>query len=330
MDFSLIVPCYNEEGNLPVFFSTLTGCFDMTGLSYEMIFVNDGSKDSTPEILRDFTRRHSDVKVISFSRNFGKEAAIYAGLGRASGDVCCIIDSDMQQDPGTALEMYQYLIEHPEYDCVAACQENRKESAMLRHWKKKFYNIFKRIHSGDVIANASDFRVFRRNVAEALLSMPEYYRFSKGMFAWVGFSTYAFPYTPSPRFAGDTKWRVRDLFSYAFNGLISFTTFPLKIATYIGFFSALAAGIYLIVVILEKAIAHTPVPGYPTLVGLILLIGGIQLLVLGIMGEYIARDYIEGKHRPIFVEKEYLASPPKVSPDGEDEESVPPVPKPPR
>lgn len=331
MDFSLIIPCYNEEENLPYFFSTLTECFDMSGLDYEMIFVNDGSTDGSSKILRDFPREHAGVKVIGFSRNFGKEAAIYAGLGRAEGDAVCIIDSDMQQDPATALEMYRFLMEHPDYDCVAACQETRKESAMLRHWKKRFYKIFQRLHSGEVIEDASDFRVFRRSVVDALLSMPEYYRFSKGLFAWVGFNTYPYPYTPSPRFAGNTKWRVRDLFKYALNGLISFTTFPLRIAAYLGFIAALVAGIYLVVIVCEKIFAHTPVPGYPTLVGLILLIGGIQLLVLGIMGEYLARDYIEGKHRPIFIEKEYLSSPPeKDDKAAKSAIPAPPMPRPPR
>lgn len=308
MDFSLIVPCYNEADNLPLFFSTATACLDASELSYEIVFVNDGSSDGSERLLREFAEQHDDIKVICFSRNFGKEPAIYAGLKHAEGDVLCIIDADMQQEPATALEMYRQLTSHPDYDCVAAVQVQRREGFMVRHLKKHFYRILQRANGDGVIPNASDFRVFKRIVGEALLQMPEYHRFSKGMFAWVGFRTLEFPYTPNPRHAGESKWRVRDLFAYALEGIISFTTLPLTMAAYLGFAASIIAMIYLVRVLLEKLIRGIPVPGYPTLVSIILLLGGLQLFVLGVMGEYLGRDYIEGKHRPVYIERDYLTS----------------------
>jgi glycosyltransferase involved in cell wall biosynthesis len=308
MDLSLVVPCYNEEANLPMFFTHATDVFDAAGIQYEFVFIDDGSTDRTERVLRDFTWLHENVKVVCFSRNFGKESAIYAGLEHATGEAICIIDADLQQDPATALEMYRVLMENPNADCVAAVQTERKEGVLLRWLKRRFYAIFRHVSNGRSIPDASDFRVFRHAVGQALLKMPEYYRFSKGLFAWVGFNTVEFPYSPAERHSGKTKWSTHELFSYAINGITSFTTFPLTVATYIGFFASLGSLIYLIVVLLEKLIMDIPVPGYPTLVSLILLLGGLQLFVLGIMGVYLGRDYIEGKRRPIYIERDYVTS----------------------
>jgi len=301
LDFSLIIPCFNEEESLPAFFKTATQVFDSSDLSYEFIFVDDGSRDKTFELLSSFAENHDNITVVSFSRNFGKEAALYAGMEHATGDCLGLIDADMQQDPQTALDMYRFLIEHQEYDLIAACQEHRHENFILRFFKKTFYRLFNRVGDIDLIVDASDFRIMRAHVARAVLNMPEYFRFSKGLFAWVGFKTYAYPYTPNPRLAGTTKWSLFKLFRYAFDGLISFTTSPLRIAAYFGLVAFCASGIYLLSVLYEYCVRGIDVPGFPTIVGLVALFGGLQLSVLGIIGEYLGRAYLEGKHRPLYI-----------------------------
>lgn len=309
MDLSFIIPCYNEEGSLPEFIRATSACLDPTGIAYEFVFIDDGSSDGTLGVLRNASANPpAPMTIVSFSRNFGKEAGIYAGLEHAKGDCLCVIDADMQQDPKLALEMYRKLQEDDEYDCVAACQTNRKENAFIRGCKRTFYHMFTKVGNLQAYENASDFRVFRRNVADALLSMPEYFRFSKGLFAWVGFKTYPYPYTPNERFAGKSKWTFWALVRYALDGLVSFSTTPLKIATYMGLFSSLAALVYIIAVIIERYTRGIDVAGYPTIVSLILIFGGLQLFVLGIIGEYLARDYIEGKKRPIYIAREVIST----------------------
>jgi glycosyltransferase involved in cell wall biosynthesis len=306
LDFSLIIPCYNEEESLPAFFEAAVRTLDQPGLSYELIFVDDGSRDRTFKLLETFAQDHENVTVVSFSRNFGKEAALYAGMERACGDCVGLIDADMQQDPQTALDMYRFLIAHEEYDLIAARQERRRESPVLKFFKRTFYRLFNRVGDIDLIADASDFRVMRICVTQAVLDMPEYFRFSKGLFAWVGFKTYAYPYTPNKRYGGKTKWSFFKLFRYAFDGLISFTTSPLRLAAYFGILAFLASGLYLLSVLYEYCVYGIDVPGYPTTVGLIALFGGLQLSVLGIIGEYLGRAYIEGKHRPLYIARNVI------------------------
>lgn len=312
-DLSLIVPCHNEAGNVRLFFETAHTCFKEAGISLELVFIDDGSTDGTMGVLRSIVeeqRGKCAVQVIRFSRNFGKESGLYAGLQAVRGHMVGIIDADLQQDPAMALQMYRYLIEHPGTDVVAAYQEERNEGAMLKWFKRSFYRTFNAASDEiDIPPNMSDFRVFRRDVVQALLSMPEYFRFSKGLFAWVGFNTYAMPYTANARQSGTSNWSFWKLMKYAMSGILAFTTWPLKVAKYIGFVSSVGALIYLLyVVIFDYFIAGVGVPGYPTLVCLILLFGGLQLLVLGIMGEYMAREYIEGKRRPIYIAKEHLST----------------------
>lgn len=311
-DLTLVVPCYNEVDNIPLFYRTATECFDEAGVALEIVFVNDGSQDGTAALLRrivEQARGKHAVQAITFSRNFGKEAALYAGLETVNGKCVCFIDADMQQTPQDALRMYKLLQEHPEHDCVAACQVDRKEGFVLKLFKQAFYRTFNGISDDIAIpANVSDFRVFRRSVADALLKLPEKERFSKGLFAWVGFSTLEVPYEPEERASGKSKWSFRKLFHYAMTGIVGFTTWPLKIAIYLGLLSSVGAVAYLIVVLGEYALRGNDVPGYPTLACLILLFGGLQLFVLGIIGEYLARDYIENKHRPIYLAKERLTS----------------------
>ena len=307
MDLSVIIPCYEEHECLPLLFDRITEALGTTGLSYELVFVNDGSRDQTWQLIDEFARSGRAPRVVG---NFGKEAALLAGLSHATGEVVGIMDADLQQEPETLLAMYQELICRPEADCVAAYQSTRHEGALKALLKRAFYRVFKGITQGTsgMIAGASDFRVFRRCVAEALLSMPEYHRFSKGLFAWVGFETIPFAYEPSPRAGGTTKWSLRKLMAYAIEGILSFSTAPLKLATLVGSLSSLAAVAYFFVVVWETLATDRVPSGYPTIVCLILLLGGLTLLTLGIIGEYVARIYLEGKHRPAYIAKRVITA----------------------
>jgi len=311
MDLSFIVPCYNEELCLEAFHTAATEAFASAGItSYELLFIDDGSSDGTLRVIKGLAARDPHISFVSFSRNFGKESAIFAGLEHASGDTLCIIDADLQQLPSTALDMYRYLLDHPEYDVVAAYQQERHENRFMRFCKRRFYRMFN--HSGEmeIPLDMSDFRVFRRSVAVALQSLPETMRFSKGLFAWVGFNTYAYPYVASERTAGSSKWSFRKLMAYALDGIISFSTMPLRFAIYIGVLMALIALVYLIYNLIEVLVRGIITPGFPTLICVVLLLGGLILSVLGIIGEYIARIYLEGKHRPIYLAREtHLAAP---------------------
>lgn len=307
MKLSLIVPCYNEEDNVEAFYEATRQAFAHKEFSYEIIFVNDGSKDLTQKKLQTiYEKKEENIVVVNFSRNFGKEAAIYAGFQKSSGDLVTIIDADLQQRPEIVLDMMEILDRDESIDCVAAYQEKRNEGKMISFLKKMFYKMINKTTEIEFHEGASDFRTFRRNMVNAILNLPEYYRFSKGIFSWIGFNTYYIPYTAEERNAGTSKWSVRKLFKYAMEGFISFTTFPLKIATGIGVFTSFCAIVYLIVVVIQKLCFGNPVPGYPTIVVLILLLGGIQLIILGIMGEYIARMYVQEKNRPIYIERETL------------------------
>lgn len=304
MKLSLVVPCYNEEGNVKKFFDSVNMAFENKIQDYEFIFVNDGSKDNTQQKLKELlSESDNTIKIVDFSRNFGKEAAIFAGLQNSEGDLVTIIDADLQQRPEIVVNMVSFLEEHTEYDCVAAFQGKRIEGKAMSFVKNLFYKLINHISEIDFKSGASDFRTFRRSMANAILSMPEYFRFSKGIFSWVGFETYYMPYIVEERYSGETKWSVGKLIKYAIEGFISFTTFPLKVATFLGLFTSFIAIVYLLVVILQKLFWGINIPGYATIICLILLLGGIQLLVLGIIGEYLSRMYIQGKNRPVYVIK---------------------------
>ena len=311
-DLTLVVPCYNEADNIPLFYKTATECFEQAGVGIEIVFVNDGSQDGTAQLLRrvvESARGKHAVQAIDFSRNFGKESALYAGMQAARGNNICLIDADMQQTPHDALRMYHLLMENADIDCVAACQVDRKEGFVLKLFKRAFYRTFNGMADDiSIPANVSDFRVFRHAVADALLSLPEGQRFSKGLFAWVGFKTLEVPYEPDARANGESKWSVKSLFHYAANGILGFTTWPLKVAVWIGLVASLGGFVYLLWIIFEYALRGTDVPGFPTLACLILLFGGLQLTVLGVIGEYLSRSYIEGKHRPLYIAKEHLTN----------------------
>lgn len=305
---SFIVPSFNEAPNLVAFYTEFSRVFSQSDYDWELIFVDDGSTDESFIILSDLSLKSPGITAIQFSRNFGKEAAIWAGLNTAKGDLVGIIDADLQQPPCDALAMVDLLVSNPEYDCVAAYQEKRNEGGISASIKNCFYKIMSKMCSMDMIQNASDFRVFRRSVADAILSLPESQRFTKGIFAWIGFETLPYPYTPQDRVAGESKWSFRKLVAYAAEGILSFSTAPLKVATVLGLATSFFALIYCVAVLLRTLIFGIDVPGYATTIGVVLLLGGIQLMVLGAIGEYLARDYIQGKQRPIFIEKKRVCS----------------------
>ncbi len=309
MKLSLVVPCYNEAENVAAFEQAVLDAFSGCGYRYEIIFVDDGSKDATLHNLRKIcAQARCPIKVVSFSRNFGKEAAIYAGMEHAEGEYTCLIDADLQQRPEIAREMVEILDTQPEYDMVAAYQDRRNEGKVLSFFKKHFYSIINKLSTVKLKSDASDFRTFRRSVRESILKLGEYHRFSKGIFAWVGYNTCFIPYTACQRHAGTTKWSFRKLLRYAIEGIVGYSTAPLRLATYIGSFTALCAAIYLLIVVLQKLIWGIPVPGYATIIVLILLLGGVQLLCIGIIGAYVGRIFEQSKHRPIYVAKEILVS----------------------
>ena len=308
MKLSLVVPCYNEEANVERFFSEVNRVFKGKADDYEFVFVNDGSTDGTYRELKKIYEENgaSPVQILTFSRNFGKEAAIYAGLSYAKGDLICIIDADLQQRPEVVLEMLDEMEQDETLDCVAAYQANRKESKTMKGLKYSFYKLINKVADVDFVNGASDFRLIKRTMADAILRMTEYHRFSKGIFSWVGFNTKYIPYTVEERQFGETKWSYGKLFKYAFDGIISFSTFPLKLATGVGLVTSVASIIYLIAVVLQKLIWGIDVPGYATIVVLVLFLGGMQLFCLGILGEYISKIYLQVKNRPIYILKEHL------------------------
>lgn len=311
MLLSLVVPCYNEEKNVEPLLLACQQAFQDKIPSYEIIFINDGSRDGTFSALQDLYARYQDtvqLKILNFSRNFGKEAAMFAGLEHAAGDYTAIIDADLQQDPALVAEMVEFLELNEAYDCVTAYQKERIEGRMMGCFKSLFYKFVNRVCDVEFYAGASDFRTMRRPVVDAILRMREYHRFSKGIFSWVGFETHYMPYVAARRHTGRSSWSFKKLLKYAFEGFLSFTTFPLKIASYLGFGASFSALIYLIVVVVQKLFWGITVPGYPTIVALILLLGGLQLQILGVIGEYLARTYIEGKKRPIYLLKSYLSN----------------------
>ena len=307
MKLSLIIPCYNEAENVRAFHDATLQAFAGCRYDYELIFVDDGSRDATLYNLKKlYAEQKIPMKVISLSRNFGKESAIYAGLEHASGQYISLIDADLQQRPEIVLDMVSFLDENMDYDMVAAYQDRRGEGKVLSFFKKRFYSLINKLSDTPLHNDASDFRTFRRGVAESILSLGEYHRFSKGIFAWVGYKTHFIPYTASKRANGATKWSFRKLVNYAVDGIIGFSTRPLRLATYLGSMTAVAALVYLLVVVLQKLIIGIDVPGFATIIVLILLLGGMQLFCIGIIGEYVGRTFEQSKNRPIYLAKEKL------------------------
>ena len=307
MKLSLVVPCFNEAENVAAFQEAVIGAFEGCGYDYELIFVDDGSRDATLHNLKKLHAAQAcPVKVVSFSRNFGKESAIYAGMEQAEGDYVSLIDADLQQRPEIVRDMVKILEEQPEYEVVAAYQDRRGEGKVLSFFKKSFYNLINRLSTVKLKADASDFRTFRRSVRDSILALGEYHRFSKGIFAWVGYDTCFIPYTACERHAGTTKWSFRKLLNYAIEGIIGYSTAPLRLATYLGTFSGVAAFLYMIVVILQKLIWGINIPGYASVIVLLLFFSALQLFCIGIIGEYVGRTFEQSKNRPVFIAREIL------------------------
>ena len=286
-------------------FTKVNETFEGRLSDYEFVFVNDGSYDNTPAVLKELVNNADHpVTVVNFSRNFGKESAILAGLHQATGDYISLIDGDLQQNPSFVLDMVSHLEENEDCDCVCAYQENRKESPAMVFLKDGFYKIINRISETTFVSGASDFRTFRRNVAEAVMDLSEYRRFSKGLFSWVGFNTYYMPYTVEERLSGSSKWNVLKLFKYAFDGIIAFTTKPLKLATFAGLGTFTGAGVYALL----KAVLKKGLEPYEKLIAVILAVSGMQLTATGIASEYLARTYDQVKGRPVYIAKSVLTN----------------------
>lgn len=309
MKLSLIIPCYNEEKNISLFYNEVSKIFKDKKISLELIFINDGSSDDTiDELIKISKIKDFTIKIIDFSRNFGKEAGMYAGFKHATGDYICVIDADLQQPPALVLKMLNILEENEKYDVVAAYQTKRQDPFLKKHLSNVFYKVINKLTEIEFKSGASDFRLFRKSVVSSILDIKEYYRFSKGIFSWIGYNTYYMEYKPSPRANGTTKWSLKKLFKYAFNGILSYTTFPIKIATIVGGILSFLSFVYLLITIIQKLCFGIAVEGYASLLGVSLLLGGIQLLFLGIIGEYIARIYIETKERPIYIAKRVISN----------------------
>ncbi len=305
MKLSLVVPCYNEEDVIYDFYKEVKRVFENKVKSYEIVFVNDGSKDKTQDILKAIHKISDNVKVVNFSRNFGKEAAMYAGLKNSCGDYTCVIDADLQQRPEVVLEMMDILDSDAAVDCVAAYQDKRKEGKMLTFFKDSFYKLMNFISEVEFYQGASDFRMMRRPMVEAVVEMTEYHRFSKGLFSFVGFNTKYIPYEVQARAAGESKWSFSKLFIYAVEGIVGYTTAPLKLASFAGVGLVVISILYLIISLIVGAVTAKLTVAV-AIITLILFVGGLQLLFIGIIGEYLARDYMQGKNRPIYITKEFL------------------------
>lgn len=301
---SIIVPCYNEEESIPLFYDAINEVIKTMKVKFELLFINDGSSDKTLNVLRDLSKKDKQVRYISFSRNFGKEAAILAGLEHAKGDYVATMDVDLQGPPTLLPEMYQ-IIKEEDYDCVATRSVSRNGYSRLRkRLTKWYYKIINKISKTEIVDGARDFRLMTRQMIDAILSVKEYNRYSKGIFSWVGFNTKWLTFENQERVAGTTKWNFWKLFSYSLESIVGFSTVPLSIAALAGIIFCLIAFIMIIVIIVKTLVFGDPVAGWPSLVCIIFLVSGVQLFCLGIIGQYLAKTYLEVKNRPVYIVKE--------------------------
>ena len=306
MKLSLVIPCYNEENNVARFYEETEKAFAEADFDWEYVFVNDGSRDGTLAALKQLhATKDGNFRIVSFARNFGKESAIFAGLSNATGELTCIIDADLQQRPEVVLQMVQILEADPEIDCVAAFQQERKESKVLSWFKDKFYKVINAMTTVPFTNGASDFRTFRAPMREAILQMKEYHRFSKGIFSWVGFNVKFIPYEVMQRESGESKWSFIKLFKYAIEGIVAFTTTPLSFATVLGTLSTAGACIYYLVAFI-LALCGYGRSAYGLLTATMFFVGGLIMLCIGIVGMYLSRIYTQVKKRPIYLVKEIL------------------------
>lgn len=302
---SVVVPCYNEEESLPLFYRKINDIAEeMKEQEFEFLFINDGSRDATLEILKELHRKDKRVRFCSFSRNFGKEAGIYAGLQYAKGDYVVLLDADLQHPPEYIPKMYK-IITMESYDSVAMKRVNRKGEKKVRSFfSAAFYKVINKISQTNIDEGATDYRMMSRQMVDAVLAMKEYHRFTKGIFSWVGFETKWLEYENVERQAGETKWSFVGLMKYSLEGIFAFSTTPLALSSVMGLLFCVLAFLTGLIVVIKTLIWGDPVAGFPTLICVILLIGGIQLLVIGIQGQYLAKAYMEIKERPVFLIKE--------------------------
>ena len=302
---SIAVPCYNEEPALEPFFAAVSAVAEqMPEVAFEFLFIDDGSRDRTLEKMQELAQRDSRVKYISFSRNFGKEAGIYAGLENATGDYVVVMDADLQDPPALLPEMYRSIKEEG-YDCVGSRRVTRKGEPPIRSlFARLFYKLINRMSNAEIVDGARDFQMMSRQVVEAILSMGEYNRFSKGIFGWIGFKKKWLEYENIERVAGETKWSFWQLVHYSFEGIVNFSNAPLMFSSYFGLLLTVVAFIAIIFIVVRALIFGDPVAGWPSTVCIITFIGGIQLFCMGIMGQYISKTYMEVKNRPHYIIRE--------------------------
>ena len=304
MKIALIVPCYNEQEALPIFYREMSKIMKEIDCQYELIFVNDGSKDNTLSILKELAEKDENVTYLSFSRNFGKEAAMYAGFCNADADYVAVMDADMQDPPALLPEMVK-ILESGEYDSVATRRVSRDGEPPIRSWfARKFYQLINKISDADIVDGAREFRLMKRGMVESIVAMGEYNRFSKGIFGWIGFKTYWLPFKNVERVAGETKWNFWKLFKYAIDGIINFSEAPLSIASWTGIGMTFVSFIIMLIIIVRRLCFGDPVAGWASTMCVIIFIGAIQLFCMGIMGQYIAKTYNETKHRPHYIVSE--------------------------
>lgn len=302
---SVIVPCYNEEEAIPFFYRKIAMVTeDMSDYDFEIIFVNDGSYDSTLDVIHKLADEDTRVKYLDFSRNFGKEAAIYAGLSHATGDYGVIMDADLQDPPELLPEMMNY-IKNEGYDSVATRRVTRKgEPAVRSFFARRFYHLINKLSKTEIVDGARDYRLMNRKFIDAILELSEYNRFSKGLFGWVGFKTKWIEFENVNRIAGETKWSFWKLFLYSIEGIIGFSTLPLAVAAFLGILFCIVAFIFIIVIIVRTLVFGDPTSGWPSLACIILLVSGVQLFCMGILGAYLSKTYLEVKNRPIYICKD--------------------------
>ncbi len=301
---SLVVPCYNEEDALPPFYEEACRVLASMDIDAEFVFIDDGSKDKTLEILRSLAAKDPRVHYVSFSRNFGKEAAMFAGLEHAKGDYVATLDADLQDPPSLLPEMLQALKEE-DYDCAGTRRVTRKGEPPIRSFfARRFYSIMRKLSNIEVVDGARDYRLMTRQFVDAVLSLGEVNRFSKGIFPWVGFKTKWFEYENIERVAGETKWSFWKLFIYSLDGMTAFSTKPLAIASVAGILIAFLAVVFIVLIVVRKILYGDPVAGWASTICIILFCSGLQLMATGILGQYLAKTYLEGKQRPIYITKE--------------------------
>lgn len=299
---SIIVPCYNEEESIPLFYEEAVRVEkQMSDFEFEIIFVNDGSGDRTMEVILEHAQKDEQIKYIDFSRNFGKESAIYAGLTSASGDYIVMMDADLQDPPALLPEMMRAIKEEG-YDSVATRRVTRKGEPLIRSFFARcFYKIINKMSKTEIVDGARDYRLMTRQFVNSLLELGEYNRFSKGLFGWVGYKTKWIEFENVERVAGETKWSFWKLFLYSIEGIVGFSTAPLAMSAVIGLLFCFVAFVFIVVIVMKTLILGDPVSGWPSMICITLLIGGVQLFCIGILGEYLAKTYLEVKKRPVFI-----------------------------